>query len=313
MKLLNRKTNEEKTVVGSKSNNKFRYFIVWHNAVCHINRLVCVCVCAHAEWTKLRMQSSSARAGHFIVLTFHCCQLDCGVQTSQQLNRPKCSFWPCQTHDLDIFRAALQLVNNQMVGQSANCFTNCILSTFSVICRRSENTPNYFIYRDEAASSSLASTSSSGSEGLSFLIITNWMHDHNRSRQWKMELLGSRSTIVIFWSISLRFIGVLVWFTLASWGRIKIMSKRNCSYYERNGTERNAWPHQDPSPINLTYWNVFVGVYMFCSVFSFQVVYWMYDEQLIEQKRRLITWIWTMFTWTINDSTKHFINHQAPI
>lgn len=43
MKLLNRKTNEEKTVVGSKSNNKFRYFIVWHNAVCHINRLVCVC------------------------------------------------------------------------------------------------------------------------------------------------------------------------------------------------------------------------------------------------------------------------------
>lgn len=125
------------------------------------------------------------------------------MRTSQRLNAPKCPFWPCQTHDLDIFRIAWQLVN-QTVGQSGHCFTNCILSFYSlnsVICRRRENTPNYFIYRGgDAAPSSSTSSSRSGCSRSSLLLIECMITIGADNEKWNCSLfeIDNRNFLIDF-------------------------------------------------------------------------------------------------------------------
>lgn len=142
-------------------------------------------------------------AGHFIVLTFHCCQFDCGHhRTAQRANMPFAttfrhmiltsfvSTWVCEPIRRTVWQLAL-------------CGDEKILQITSFIATKL----HHHVVR------------------CSLLLIECMMPIAADTMKNGIALV-ERSAIVIFWSIILRFIGVFVfvWFTLVSRGRIKITS-----------------------------------------------------------------------------------------
>lgn len=198
------------------------------------------------------MQTRNVIAGHFIVLTFHCCQFDYEQSAQDSFNGPECPLWRTV---LTSFAACVCKCepNCRTPWQLVHKLFSLFFCFWSGRLRRRANTPNYFIYRVDEVELHHHRLA------YAYLIITNWMHDQNRSRQWIMELLRSRSTIVILWSIILCFIGEFAWHTPVS---IKISRHRETKQKKLLSLRTDGRNVEiEKSPINLTYWNVFV--YMF--------------------------------------------------